>query len=488
MLKSTFAKYLIAFVIIILISFLVLSGIVTTMIRSYFSDDKEERLVSTAEVVSAVIEFHKQEDLDAVGFVDYFKETLFLLINNDPDIDITILNREGNVLLSTVGVDKGDDGFRRPLAPGQVEAIDINLFSNTEMDDGSYTNMHFGTVDGFLPETSIACLEDIYVNEAVRGYIITSYSTVKEDAFIVTARSAVVTSCAWVMIAAVIAVYFITNRIISPLRTMTAAAKKFGKGDFSTRVHVSGTDEISELSLAFNNMADSLEKLEKMRSSFLASVSHDLRTPMTTIAGFIDGILSGAIPHEKEEYYLQIISSEVHRLSRLVSQLLDISRLESGDRRMTFEAFDVAEMARIILISLEQKLEDKSLDVSFVADEDEMMVYADKDAIYQVIYNLCHNGIKFANNGGRFEIRLQNDDQKKVKITVLDEGVTIDKEEQRLIFDRFYKTDSSRGLDKSGVGLGLYICKTLIDAHGETIGVNSDNGVTEFYFTVKRAK
>lgn len=488
MLKSTFAKYLIAFVIIILVSFLVLSGIITTMIRSYFSAEKEERLVSTAEVVSTVVELHGQEDVDAVGFVDYFKETLYLLINNDPDIDITILNQEGFVLLSTVGVQPEEDGFRIPKVPSEDKKIDTKEFRSVEKDNDKSVYMHFGTVDGFLNETSIACLEDIYVNDAVRGYIITSYSTVKEDAFIVTARSAVVTSCAWVMIAAVIAVYFITNRIIRPLRTMTAAAKKFGKGDFSTRVPVHGNDEISELSLAFNNMADSLEKLEKMRSSFLASVSHDLRTPMTTIAGFIDGILSGAIPHEKEEYYLQIVSSEVHRLSRLVSQLLDISRLESGDRKMNFENFDVAEMARIILISLEQKLEDKMLDVSFLADEDEMMVYADKDAIYQVIYNLCHNGIKFAKNGGKFEIRLENDEQKKIKITVVDEGVTIEKEEQKLIFDRFYKTDSSRGLDKTGVGLGLYICKTLIDAHNETIGVNSNDGITEFYFTVKRAR
>ncbi len=487
MLKSTFAKYLIAFVVIILISFLVLSGIITTMIRSYFSDEKEERLVSTAEVVSSVIELHGQENIDAVGFVDYFKETLYLLINNDPDIDITIINKNGTVLLSTVGAAVGEDGFRVPSAENGERSVDINEFNNYENNDTSAL-VHFGTLGDFFNEPSIACLDDIYVNEAVRGYIITSYSTVKEDTFIVTARSAVVTSCAWVMIAAVIAVYFITHRIISPLRNMTVAAKKFGKGDFSTRVAVYGTDEISELSLAFNNMADSLEKLDKMRSSFLASVSHDLRTPMTTIAGFIDGILSGAIPREKEEYYLQIVSGEVHRLSRLVSQLLDISRLESGDRKMNFEGFDVAEMARIILISLEQKLEDKQLDVSFDADEDEMTAYADKDAIYQVIYNLCHNAIKFANEGGRFEIRLSYVDQKTIRISVLDEGATITPEEQKLIFDRFYKSDSSRGLDKNGVGLGLYICKTLIDAHDETIGVNSNDGVTEFYFTIKRAK
>jgi signal transduction histidine kinase len=233
-------------------------------------------------------------------------------------------------------------------------------------------------------------------------------------------------------------------------------------------------------------MAESLEKLDKMRSSFLANVSHDLRTPMTTISGFIEGINSGAIPPEKHEYYLGVISAEVHRLSRLVSQLLDVSRLESGDRKFNFEAFDVAEMARIILISFEQKIDDKKLDVEFFAESDEMYAFADKDAIHQVLYNLCHNAIKFSHNGGMFRIRLVRNEGKKIKISVFDEGEIIPQEDGALVFDRFYKSDKSRGLDKTGVGLGLYISKTIIDAHGETIFVESREGFgTEFSFTLK---
>ena len=276
---------------------------------------------------------------------------------------------------------------------------------------------------------------------------------------------------------------------MNPLRNMTSAVKKFGKGDFETRVTVYGNDEIAELSVAFNNMADSLANLEKMRNSFLASVSHDLRTPMTTIAGFIDGIMSGAIPPEKQEHYLKLISSEIHRLSRLVSQILDVSRLESGDRKMQFADFDVAEVARIILISFEKSIEEKNLEVSFDTEADEMQVYADKDAIHQVIYNLCHNAIKFAKYGGRFEIKISSCDAKNIKISVFDEGQSISDEEASMIFERFYKTDKSRGLDKSGVGLGLYICKTIIDAHEQQIGVESIEGEsTEFWFTLKKAK
>ena len=266
---------------------------------------------------------------------------------------------------------------------------------------------------------------------------------------------------------------------------MTSASKKFAKGDFSARVPVSKRqDEVAELGRAFNNMADSLESLEKMRNSFLANISHDLRTPMTTISGFIDGINSGAIPPEKHEYYLGVISAEVHRLSRLVSQLLDVARLESGERKFNYTDFDIAEVARIILISFEQKIEDKRLDVEFDAEFDGMYVKADKDAIYQVLYNLCHNAIKFAREEGKLRIRITRTTDTKLKIAVYDQGQLISAEDASLIFDRFYKTDKSRGLDKSGVGLGLYISKTIIDAHGETIGVEAGDDGCEFWFTL----
>ena len=491
MLKSTFSKYLITFVIITLISFIILSGIITSMIRGYFYQEREDRVVNTSATLSNAIEEFGQTDIDAPGFLKPFVYDMIIpLINNDTGINILVLDEEGRVVLTSIGAVTGENGFRTPVIVSEdnTERVDTSLFLETAHSDSITAYIHRGDLGGYFSEASVACLDDVFVDGKTRGYIIASYSTVKEDKFIITARQAVLSSSAWVMIAAIIAVYFITQRIVSPLQNMKAAAKKFGKGDFSTRVNVHGSDEVSELAIAFNNMADSLEKLEKMRSSFLASVSHDLRTPMTTIAGFIDGIMSGAIPAEKHEYYLQIISDEVHRLSRLVAQLLDVSRLESGDRKMSFESFDVAEVARVVLISFEQKIDDKELMVEFDAESDEMEAYADKDAIHQVLYNLCHNAIKFADKGGKFSIKLQNIDQRRMRISVFDEGQVISDEDKKLVFERFYKTDSSRGLDKNGVGLGLYICKTIIDAHDESIGVKSTEDGTEFYFTLKRNK
>ena len=488
MFKSAFGKYLITFVLILSISFLLLSGIISVMIRGYSMREKENQLRIVSSVVAVDLEKRETEELDKLGALDITADIITPLITRDSNIDIILVNDDGMVLLSTVGAEVGEDNIKYPLLISSgydLKSISLDSIKGILGQERPYR----GNLDGYLSEKSMVVVEDVTVNNVVRGYIVCSYSMVKDDGFVVSARRTVIQSSIWIMLAAIIAAYFITQKIINPLRNMTAAAKKFGKGDFTERVAVSGNDEVAELSIAFNNMAESLDKLEKMRSSFLASISHDLRTPMTTISGFIDGIMSGAIPPERQSDYLQIISAEVHRMSRLVTQLLDVSRLESGDRKMNFTGFDVAEMARIVLLSFEQKIIDKRLEVEFESDRDEMIVLADKDAIHQVLYNLCHNAIKFSRDGGKFVIKISDYDNKKIKISVYDDGESISDEDSKMIFERFYKTDASRGLDKNGVGLGLYICKTIIDAHDEQICVRSiENVGTEFWFTLKKEK
>ncbi|MBE6645289.1 MAG: HAMP domain-containing histidine kinase [Ruminococcaceae bacterium] len=482
MLKSTFSKYLAAFVLIILISFIMLSGIITSIIKNHVNEDKENELLSTSESIASGMD--KIENLEN-GMI-FQRIVITTLINIDKDMHVVITDMYGTVYLTTLTGTVNDNGLREPDISGEMGNVDISLFDIKTTDSDSKYFVHHGNLGGMLKESHVACAKEIVSNGETKGYVISLASTAKEDRLIGITRRTVINSSAWVLLAALIAVYFITERIIHPLKNMTSAAKQFAKGDFKTRVTVSGEDEVSALASAFNNMAESLENLEKMRNSFLASVSHDLRTPMTTISGFIDGITSGAIPPEKHEYYLGVISAEVHRLSRLVSQLLDVSRLESGDRKFNFTDFDVAEVCRIIIISFEQKIEDKKLDVEFNTESDSMFALADKDAIYQVLYNLCHNAIKFSSEGGMFKINLSRQSDSKIRISIFNEGQIIQKEEIPLIFERFYKSDKSRGLDKTGVGLGLYICKTIIDAHGEEIHVESgrDNG-TEFSFTLK---
>ena len=258
-----------------------------------------------------------------------------------------------------------------------------------------------------------------------------------------------------------------SKRLAKPLDEMASAARKFAHGDFSVRVtQEEGTDELASLTAAFNNMADSLERSEQMRNEFIANVSHELKTPMTTIAGFADGILDGTIPTEQEEKYLTTIADETRRLSRLVRQMLDLSRMQSKGSDLTRRRdFDVNELIISTLLNFET---------------------ADPDAITQVLYNLLDNAIKFADRGSTLTVSLWKETS-KAYVSVKDYGATIPPDDLPLIFDRFHKSDRSRSLDRDGVGLGLYLVKNILDAHNEDIAVTSRDGVTEFVFTLRLA-
>ena len=496
MFKSSFAKYLSAFILIIFLSFIFLSGIITVIIHLDITREKEEKLENVSESLADRIEEEGSDNYAEFITGEHIVTAIEPLISYDKQLDIIFTDATGSVLLTTYSknVSGGtDDVTYIEIYDGENEIglILVNeIFETKDVTglDGEKTEYlyHQGSLGGFTNDRSLVYGKEIKNDGETVGYVFAFSSTVREDSVIAVVRKAVINSCIVVMIAAVFAAYIMTERLIHPLRTIADVAKNYGKGDFSQRIPIEGNDEIYELAAALNNMADSLDSLEKMRNSFLANISHDLRTPMTTISGFIDGITSGAIPEDKHEYYLGVISAEVHRLSRLVTQLLDVSRLESGERKFNFTNFDIAEMARIILISFEQKIINKSLDVSFETDSDVMFVVADEDAIYQVLYNLCHNAIKFSKDGGRFIIRIGVNEDKKIQVSVFDEGQGISHEDTKLVFDRFFKTDKSRGLDKTGVGLGLYISKTIMDAHDERIWVESEEDSScEFFFTLK---
>ena len=276
-------------------------------------------------------------------------------------------------------------------------------------------------------------------------------------------------------------------RQIQPIREMVQATRAYGSGEFDVRMQDSDrTDEIGELAASFNAMADSLQETERQRRDFIANISHELKTPMTTIAGYTDGILDGTIPPERERQYLQIISDESRRLSRLVRRMLDISRIQS-QQDMKKEDFDLCESMRLALLSMEQKITDRGLDVEADIPEDSVMVQGVNDLITQVIYNLLENATKFAAPGSTLYLGLTETGGDKAVVTVRNTGHTIPPEEIPLLFERFHKSDKSRSEDKDGYGLGLYVVKTILSQHKEKISVTSENGVTSFSFTVQLA-
>jgi len=290
----------------------------------------------------------------------------------------------------------------------------------------------------------------------------------------------------FVLVVAMVACFLLSRSQARSLQAVAGAAARFGHGELDARVAVGGknTVEVDDLAIAFNAMAESLGKAEIQRREFVANVSHELKTPMTTIAGFMDGMLDGTIPQEQHRHYMQIVSDEVRRLSRLVRSMLDISRMQSqgiDERRM--RRFDLGETIGQVLISFEQRIIRKRLHVDVQIPERSVWTKAEPDSITQVVYNLTDNAIKFCNEGGLLRITLSAEGS-KARVTIQNSGQTVDPEELPLLFDRFHKTDKSRSEDREGVGLGLYIVKTILDSHGEDISVTSEHGMTTFAFTL----
>ncbi len=481
--KSIFAKYIITFVIIILVIFFMMMSIIVALINNYSLSMQSEIAKSAAKSAESYIEL-RYEYSEKNSFSDFVKDynvdiaqIVTSVAENCDGVSLILADENGRMMLYATNEEFGWFESEQYLPAESLEEL--------RKDNGVQIS---GEIASMFDVSHISYVVPVVSDGVLRGSVIAVSSDNSIVTLIDTMVNAIVVSSLWIMLAALIAVYFITEMITGPLRQMSRAAKKMAIGKFDTRIPVRGKDEVAELASSFNHMAESLENLETMRNTFMANVSHDLRTPMTTISGFIDNILVGAIPPEEQPYYLGVIKEEVRRLSRLVSSLLDISRLQAGDRKLTMSSFDICETARLILISFEQTIDEKKLDVDFICNEERIFVTADRDAIYQVLYNICDNAVKFSRVGGKYRIkieRIEESKHKKAEISVYNQGEGISEEDLPYVFERFYKADKSRGIDKRGVGLGMFISKTIIDAHGEEIRVQSKkNEYCEFTFTL----
>ena len=480
MFKSLFAKYITAFMLIILISFSLIIGVISAIITQYSEQAKLDIMETAAS--SSVSFLQNKMVLDHTADLRELLEKERADVGNllsvasagSEDLTILLVDRDGSVLLA-VGEDSGDVVLDSHVPPALfAELSDGKLLSESQAIEGVFSETHAVYAhavkdgQGELCGTVFVCADSMLMADLLNTIV-----------------RAIVVAIIWVFLATLVAVYLISDRVIAPLKAISRAAKEFASGKFDTRVPVRGKGEIAELAVAFNSMAEAMDNYDTMRNTFMSNVSHDLRSPMTSISGFIDGILDGVIPPEKHHYYLQTVSSEIHRLSRLVTSLLDLSRIQAGERKFTMAPFDICEMGREILISFEQKINAKGLEIDFYCDEERMNAIADRDAIYQILYNLCDNAIKFSSEGALLQIRIVYGKGRKIAVSVYNEGQGIAPADLPYVFERFYKSDKSRGLNKTGVGLGLFISKTIIDAHGESIWVESEHGKNCcFHFTL----
>ncbi len=465
--SKLFNKYFLTISLIIIVSFTVVFATISFVISNHFSKEKYSLLSENCASVSRMV----VSDINSSNF----RRNIYNIIcvqNDISDADIFICDKDGKIIIC--GCDEylmGDKCIHLSvIIPKDI----INKTNNNSFSEVS-------TLNGLYSENNYLVGQPIVSNDdVVYGYSFAATSAQSLKELLATLRRMSLIYCIFPVIITFFILYSLTYKFSKPLKNMSEAAKRMSKGDFSKRIPVVSDDEIGQLSISFNNMTDSLSKLEKMRRSFIGNVSHELRTPMTTIAGFIDGIIDGTIEEDKRDYYLKIVSNEVKRLSRVVESMLNLAELESGEKKINPSSFNISEDIVNIILSREQTIESKGINVIGLDKLEPVQIFADYDLIYQVIYNLIDNAVKFTNQGGDIAFKMLRTD-KNVQFSIKNTGAGISKEGIQHVFERFYKDDKARSGNVESTGIGLFIVKKIIEIHGGKIVADSiENEYTIF--------
>ena len=474
--KSSFGRVFYAAALILLLALTMLGVSFQQLVKNYLTESTFSRLDQDAEVLSHLASSYAAgEDTSSQDFLLSLDVASRLT-----DTDIIICNAEGKVVLCS------DSPFVCKHLKLQINSDYLEKVSSAGVDRttgvirGLYDDSRFLTAMPIQDETEGSLL----------GLVMVSVPTADTNAVLNKLANLYLNTAFVVVLLSALAALAYADRSSRPLREMAKAANDFGHGNLEARVRVedSYSEETRDLAVAFNNMASSLQKSEYQRQEFVANVSHELKTPMTTISGYVDGILDGTIPPERQNHYLQIVSDETKRLSRLVRSMLDISQLQDekgmpDEKKMNF---DMEECAGLALVNFEKKINDKHINVQVDMPEHPVYTFANQDAVTQVVYNLVDNAVKFCPEGGTLGLTIKEGGG-KAYVSVSNDGETIPAEELPLVFDRFHKLDKSRSKNRDGWGLGLYIVKTIVCSHGENISVTSRDGKTEFTYTLPLA-
>lgn len=465
--RSFFFKYFLFGWLLVLASFIVLGLSLSTQVYKYSIAEKERALETVAVRVSDMTTEVMSQ------FSSIRQKTFQMLLSTtvgDSSLHAVLCNIEGEVIATS---DLSRVTSTLKIQPQTVaKTIKDNYFSSFGTLGGIYKGQNFtvGVPYRSADGKNAGCV-----------YVTTSLSSMRILLMDILRMFYISAIIAFLLMA--IMAFIGIKTMTKPIKQISTAAKSFAHGNFAVRVPVKSQDEIGELTQAFNTMADTLEKSEELRAGFIANVSHELRSPMTSIGGYVDGILDGVIPPENERKYLEIISSEVKRLSRLVSRMLNITRLQSEDLLSNAVKYDFCEQVRRVIIGFEQRIEEKKLNIDAKFSSESIQLFANEDAIFQAVYNLIENAMKFTEEGGTIKIEATTH-HNKLWFSVKNYGIEIAEDELPHVFERFHKTDRSRGNDKAGLGLGLYIVKTIINQHKGNVGAQSMNGETEFYFSL----
>lgn len=479
---NIFTKYFLTFAAILLTVLLVLGSTLTLLVNNYTINERttllKQNVYSIANTVEGTLETQEMNSRYSIEKA-LLCQTL-ATVSQSIDADIFVCDTGGNIILCRDMTNGGSVlGYFPSCSTHGKIVMSSNILSAVYQQ---------GEIVEKTVVSGTSCFvvgRPVYSNGEIIGTVF-AISNSGMPSLSVTVFRLFSISAFICLIFAFLCIYYLTKRMVTPLQQMSKAAKQFAVGDFSCRVKIEGEDEMADLGNAFNDMADALDVLEGSRRSFVSNVSHELKTPMTSIAGFIDGILDGTIPKEKQDYYLKIVSTEVQRLSRLVVSMLNMSKIESGDLEMKPSKYDISDQIIQILLTFEQKIENKHIDIRGLDKLVPIYIVADPDMIYQCIYNLVDNAVKFTNDGGYIEVRLK-DTGTQIELSIKNSGTGINAEDLSRVFERFYKADKSRSLDSKGAGLGLYLVKLMIEMHSGRVTAKSESEDTaEFSFTLPK--
>ena len=392
------------------------------------------------------------------------------LFNTSSGAMVFVTAEDGSVLLHTEGADFTD----RRVPQKMLDQMDVG-------DDLFVT----GTLDGVYTDKYYTAGRRIDINGTV-GYLFAASPMTALGSYIMDMLVMFGISAVAILLLCSLLCWVLARRITGPIEAISDAARKLGSGDFTARAPVDGCVELADFATTFNNMATRLQTIDNSRGQFMGNIAHELRTPMTTIKGFIDGMLDGTIPQEENQHYLTIVSQETGRLARLVQNMLDITKLEAGEVPVHARNYDLWKTVTDVVLSDEQRIEDGRIDIRGLGGPP-MMIFADPDFVHQVVYNIVDNAIKFTPEGGAISFSAQKKGG-MVEVRIENTGSGIAPEALPFVFERFYKEDRSRGMNTRGSGLGLHICKILVNLSGGQIHAESEEGKwCRFVFTLPAA-
>ena len=472
--SNLFVRYFTVSAVTVAVSFIIIGLMMTFFVAAQWWTDKVDVLTANADnIVDVCGEIRTMEDLDE-GIITGTLQ----IMSASTQSEYFITDKQGNVILC------GDCESGSSDKCENHKDLVVSLETLTRAKEGGFsdyvTNEDFGAGKFVVAKPvkdakgQIRCVV-FAVEDAITGLVpyITSISV---TFFYLTLFALAVVS---------IAIFFIVRGITKPLTEMQEATEHFARGDFEYKANEEYKKRnFREFAKALNKMAYELKIDDEAQKSFIANVSHELKTPMTSIGGFIDGILDGTIPPEEERRYLSIVSNEVKRLSRMVVSMLNISKIEAGEIQLSAIKYDVSAQIFETLLNFEKKINEKHIEIEGFEKMSSVMIEADRDLVQQVIYNLLDNAVKFTPENGKITVGASSDGE-STRVTIRNSGAGVSEEELARLFERFYKVDKSRSFDTKGVGLGLYIVKTIINMHEGDISASSKQGeYTEFAFEI----